>query len=807
MLCASTLHADDTTIKFTGAESQCVQRSFSSSSTGLIWDEKTWDWEIGGGGWLGGATFESSDSVTFSFNPPQEGVSTLIDIIGDVDPSSITVSGTGNFNFGGSGKITGSATLLKEGTGSLVFNNGGNDFTGAITVAGGELAITASNELSGGVTVNSDASLSIYADKALGSGTATIKSGGSIRFYGLDHYSSTTVTREEGSTLEFIYNRQSNTDADLKLGTGSLSGGRTLAASGGGTISIGGVINATSTTDRYLREDEGYTVNIAANTTLQDNVRLALGGGTTTIKGSGVYEVHSVELSAADAGATTLNIEEGATLKVSSTEQSSDGDSGAFMLSHYNANNTVNVRGTLDLASGISSAKGEGTLAVADTGTLIMRQGLITHTGGGTKNVDINGGTLVLHTQADTLNHAVNGLVVDIANGSTILGASATTTVNTALALSNATGDVYTFGSAPDTNGTPANTISLRQTMTAGNATVKVSSGTLELGGADNTIGTADLSAGVTLKTDTTADASMTITNATLGEGAAIRTNNMSIGNLAIAGKNGADASIVAQAGGGSGVSAANNSSIDIEHHGFLKVDVSNATITGSPDARPVETVLTRNSSFKNVSFSNVMLDTGFTKTTLTDVTLNNVTYNSTGSGRFTLAGDMHILNMILNATSFRFIAPGTTFTYTNAVLTAYGTSKTSDLSITHEAAEATDVQAWTISGLSALLANASGTLTFDIREELTDFSEFGTGDGEQPFAAFIIAGITSLGDLDPENIRFRFSANGKSYIQEAIGYTMSGGNLVLYIPEPSTATLSLLALAALAARRRRKSA
>ncbi len=42
-----------------------------------------------------------------------------------------------------------------------------------------------------------------------------------------------------------------------------------------------------------------------------------------------------------------------------------------------------------------------------------------------------------------------------------------------------------------------------------------------------------------------------------------------------------------------------------------------------------------------------------------------------------------------------------------------------------------------------------------------------------------------------------------------ALGATATdvGNNLVFYIPEPSTATMSLLALAGLLARRRRKSA
>ncbi len=764
------------------------------ASASLTWDNTERVWETGGAGWTGADTFESFDSVTFTNDI--QGLSRLISIEGKVAPSSIVVSGEGNLQFGSEGVITGSTTLTKEGGGEFVLGNSFNDFTGVVTVNGGALVITKSNDLAGGVIVNDGAELQIDAENALGSGTATIKSGGTILFYGLANYESTSVIREDGSTLEFatlFFDPDANTNDNIKLGTGSLSGGRILATSREGILSIGGAIIADSTTDRYLREDEGYTVRVAAGSSLKDNVRLALGGDTTTITGGGTYEVHSVVLSASEA-TTILNIEQDTTLKVSSTVESEFGDQGAFMLSNYSVhNNEVNVAGTLDLAGGISDRDGTGTISVADTGTLIMREGLITHTGKGTKNVDINGGTLILSAQADNANHANNGLDVDIANGSTIFAASATTNVNTALGFNNAAGDAYTFGSLAGEGGlVTANKLSLRQTVTASNAMVRVTSGTLELGGADNTIAVAELSAGATLQTDTASGANMTITSATLAEGATIRSSYMSVGGVAITGKGGSDASIVGQAAGGSVGTAS-----------FNKVNLSNATIAGSPIARSVHTITSDGANYENVSFSNVSLTAVDTVTTLTGVTLNYVSFNTENTGNFTLAGSVSIANSVLDTASFS-VAAGASIAYSNTTLTGSITAvKSANLTFnTLEGGEVTNVQAWTVSGVAGLFTGASGSLTLDLGV-LNDYTE--TGTGGQQFAAFILDGVTSLGAIEYNDITLQFSAGGVDYTQKALGYAMEGGQIVLYIPEPSTATLSLLALAALVARRRRK--
>ncbi len=83
----------------------------------------------------GSATvFNSSDAVLFNDDPNE---STTVTINGSVAPSVITVDASTNaFTFNGSGTITGSGSLIKEGSSELTIYSAGN-FTGAVNIDGG----------------------------------------------------------------------------------------------------------------------------------------------------------------------------------------------------------------------------------------------------------------------------------------------------------------------------------------------------------------------------------------------------------------------------------------------------------------------------------------------------------------------------------------------------------------------------------------------------------------------------------------------------------------------------------------------
>lgn len=76
--------------------------------------------------------------------------SAAVSITADVAPRDVTVNATRDYTFAdGGGKITGSASLIKQGTGTLTLALD-NDFTGGVRVEGGTLEVLASEALGSG---------------------------------------------------------------------------------------------------------------------------------------------------------------------------------------------------------------------------------------------------------------------------------------------------------------------------------------------------------------------------------------------------------------------------------------------------------------------------------------------------------------------------------------------------------------------------------------------------------------------------------------------------------------------------------
>jgi autotransporter-associated beta strand protein len=105
--------------------------------------------------------FNANDQVLFD---DTVGVPTTVSVSGTVLPGAITVnSSTNNFLFNGSGKISGTGNLIKQGSSTLTLNTT-NDFTGSVMIGGG--------------TVQAGAG-------ALASITSlTVTNGGTLDFYG-----------------------------------------------------------------------------------------------------------------------------------------------------------------------------------------------------------------------------------------------------------------------------------------------------------------------------------------------------------------------------------------------------------------------------------------------------------------------------------------------------------------------------------------------------------------------------------------------------------------------------------------------
>ncbi len=116
-----------------------------------------------------------------------------------VNPAKVTVNNTNlNYSLRGSGKISGSATLIKQGTGSLALNTL-NDYTGATRIEGGTVSVT--NLANGGQPSAIGSSSSAANNLVLASGTLS--------------YSGPAVTVNRGYSVQ---GANSTIDAQSDLG-------------------------------------------------------------------------------------------------------------------------------------------------------------------------------------------------------------------------------------------------------------------------------------------------------------------------------------------------------------------------------------------------------------------------------------------------------------------------------------------------------------------------------------------------------------------------------------------------------------
>jgi len=181
--------------------------------------------------------FVQNDQVTFD---DTGSASPAINLTGSLAPSSVTVNGTQNYKFGGSGQIVGPGGLTMNNSGILTMNVS-NSFVGPVLIGAGMIAITNESALgeptnysSSSLTLNNGGALLITNSLTLGINTnrgILIGTGGGTF----------DVTNGAAVTISSIVGDPSGSSVVTKTGNGTL----TLNGNnnyGGGTIVNGGLV-------------------------------------------------------------------------------------------------------------------------------------------------------------------------------------------------------------------------------------------------------------------------------------------------------------------------------------------------------------------------------------------------------------------------------------------------------------------------------------------------------------------------------------------------------------------------------------
>ena len=261
-------------------------------------------WDLISTNWLDAGTpiaFTNGDFVVFDDTSTND----LVNLTGALQPAFVTVDSATSYTFAGTGKITGTVTLTKTNSGTLLVLTT-NDFNGVTTIGQGTVQVgngIASGALGTGLVVDDGLLLvrqpgdSTLSNTVSGTGSLIQAGSGTLTLAGANTYSGGTTISSgilqvgnggavgsgnvaDGTALIFN-NAASNPVA------GSISGGGSLTVLGGGTVALTG--NNTYSGGTAVSNGTLLVNNAAGSGTGSGAVTVFNGGtlaGSGTIAGS-----------------------------------------------------------------------------------------------------------------------------------------------------------------------------------------------------------------------------------------------------------------------------------------------------------------------------------------------------------------------------------------------------------------------------------------------------------------------------------------------------------------------------------------
>jgi autotransporter-associated beta strand protein len=314
----------------------------------LVWqgDGAANNWNVTSSNWLNGAAraaFSPGDSVTLddtSTNP-------VVNLVSNLAPGLVTLNGTSNYTFTGSGKISGACGFIKNSTGTLTVLTT-NTYTGSTEISVGAVLV------GNGTTAGS-------------LGTGGIINNGALTF---NH-----------SDTETIGGAISGKGSFTKLGSGTmnLNGNNSF---NGGVIQSGGIINASNSaslgTGPVLLTNLQQQLVLASGVSLNNDITI---GGPVGVVGTGAIKGPS-------SGSATLNGQ--ITLSVKTPNNGSTTNGGAFDGGNFSGGLVIN-----------------GPIVSTGGGSVHLRANRITLSGGGSYNLFQDSGTNVLGADNGLATNAV----------------------------------------------------------------------------------------------------------------------------------------------------------------------------------------------------------------------------------------------------------------------------------------------------------------------------------------------------------------------------------------------------------------
>ncbi len=610
------------------------------------------------------------------------------------------------------------------------------------------------------------------------------------------------ATGEGTTTVEQL----SDYRGSIHTGTGTMVlGGSSHAIAGidissGATLQLQENTGLSSVASYYVRSSTDYSIDLAQNAILFElGVDLAPDGGTITLKGDGVHHVNGLSI-----GAGNADILENSTLHLYGTD--------SFNLSTGAQDGVVNVEGTLISESRITAfGSGSGTVNVKAGGTLDLREGgQYIGVADSTINIE-SGGTLLFGQQDSSTDYAkISGgsLLITLENGAALGASSAgTTLIQHSFEIEETSEISMTRHAGQDIHLTKGCQFARLNLIGEGRASIHVSSITSSYSLYDGELNFMESVASLN-NLNLMGQGRLVMSNGFAGRSSTehIGTGVLQVGEICVA--------------PGDNALSVDNS---VERIEFTHVKLTNKGGMSIAALDKTEKGIAVATSFSNVHVSNAQLSSN----PIQSIAIESAHFENTdiSSSRLHVSdehnviegGDMGAdLQFIMNGgatlrfenTHFSSLDESTFSSHQRATVTLEDvitiSNSSMDVAISQSVTlDGEPLDIYAIEGLNYVLGKATieGRLYLELNGvDIGSVAEDGS-------FTFSLTGVTSEMVEGVDFSKITMSSNGMQFAMQSLG-SQSGGQLLfnaVAVPEPSTASLSLLALTALLARRRRQ--